>query len=395
MAGALSPVDQLQLPSCTEQDFQEALAAIKTTDAIMDEGIFEQLKRYSAYKYLCHKRQQVQSLQRALSGAASSPCAEGPSAAGESNGVGTPQPSGDRGQRGQCLSGVRAEGTQARHTPQRPSVVLDISTPEDVGCIRKINHEACNLLANSYEGYAWMCQVAAELAETLEVSAHPKPGHGTQAKGASASGALSTLSSSLFSGEGKGDWPENDEASHTASQSAGDGAGVSVLLHALCDFLTMKYDSTVTRKNLLDDRSTHGSWNPPAFYWQLFKHPSIISCLLKLYQERPQDEFLACWFQDYTQHYRRVSSTRTGLFFSVLSAEEKKQSACEARLFLPDADPSSLSLLDEHLHTQQASLRQQTADKGRPQLSKLTSNFSVYTLRMSEEIRRFLLWDVD
>lgn len=26
------------------------------------------------------------------------------------------------------------------------------------------------------------------------------------------------------------------------------------------------------------------------------------------------------------------------------------------------------------------------------QLSKLTSNFSVYTLRMSEEIRRFLLW---
>ncbi|PFH34231.1 hypothetical protein BESB_073830 [Besnoitia besnoiti] len=382
MAGALSPVDQLQLPSCTEHDFQEALAAIKTQDAIMDEGIFEELKRYSSFKYLCHKRQQQEGRHEARQEAQRETVSASPSSP-------SPPSSGDRGSRRQSLTGARERGGPGLQ--RGPSVVLDISTPEDFACIRKINHEACNLLANSYEGYAWMCQVAAELLETLEVSAHPGGAPGASREDGEPFAAENYESRD---GDARGAQRDARATRNAAGQSLldaprrgrepgggggeGEGMAVSVLLHALCDFLTMKYDSIVTRKNLLDDRSTHGSWNPPAFYWQLFKHPSIICCLVKLYQERPQDEFLACWFQDFTHHYRRAASTRASLLSPSLLAsfDDGARSLLSGQEIL---GPDALFAL-EHFHTQQ-------------QLSKLTSNFSVYTLRMSEEIRRFLLWD--
>ncbi|SJK86147.1 conserved Plasmodium protein, unknown function [Babesia microti strain RI] len=110
---------------------------------------------------------------------------------------------------------------------------------------------------------------------------------------------------------------------------------LNVLYDSLASLLAKTYDTDIMR-DYMDNQKDLKSWNPPLSYWQLMQSPVSVSHMIKLYRDRPKDAFLSAWYQDYTNNYQQNSIM------------EKSQ---------------------------------------------LTSNFSVYTLRLSEEIRKFLLED--
>ncbi|KAF8819413.1 hypothetical protein IE077_001058 [Cardiosporidium cionae] len=236
--------EHLDLQACTLEEYNASMAFVMEEDAIMNEDVFEHLKKITSFQY------------------------------------------------NRCLPGV--------------------SSRSDFAATRALNREALNILVERYEGYAWLCEITVEIIALL------------------------------------------DEETSTYAESTGtNGLTNQILYQSLCEQLVANY-STQTMREYMDEKKDHGSWNPPQFYWQLMKamdtvffskHPIIVSTLLKLYHEKPKDEFLACWYQDYIHNY---GSTVESVPAGTLSNEE---------------------------------------------LSKLTSNFSVFTLRMSEEIRKYLLKD--
>eukprot|EP00375_Theileria_parva_P001519 XP_764191.1 hypothetical protein [Theileria parva strain Muguga] len=92
----------------------------------------------------------------------------------------------------------------------------------------------------------------------------------------------------------------------------------------------------------MEDKLSHDSWNPPELYWNLMKSPLVVSHMLKIYRDKPKDEFLSSWYQDYMNN-----------FSSYIKMEQ--------------------------------------SEVNKEGLSRITSNFSVFTLRISEEIHKFLL----
>ncbi|OEH77998.1 hypothetical protein cyc_06474 [Cyclospora cayetanensis] len=227
---AVAPSDKphmLQVRACTEREFQQSYMAITAVDAIMDEGVFEHLKKFSSYN-----QRQIHEIP------ATFPL---------------------------LTFGERREGSGV---------------------------------------------VAARVTELLQL-----PGE-EGFTGASLEGGHASVSQG---GEGESDGrvhphpllPEHEQqllesgSSHSARRLEQASAD-SILVAALCELLATKYNSHVSRK-LLQDKSQHGSWRPPPFYWHLFDHPCIVRQMLQLYHQRPQDEFLACWFEDFALHRRQSS----------------------------------------------------------------------------------------
>uniref|UniRef100_A0A3B0MWD6 TH1 protein, putative n=1 Tax=Theileria annulata TaxID=5874 RepID=A0A3B0MWD6_THEAN len=115
----------------------------------------------------------------------------------------------------------------------------------------------------------------------------------------------------------------------------------SKAIEALMSYLTSKYD-TDRMRIYMEDKLSHDSWNPPELYWNLMKSPLVVSHMLKIYRDKPKDEFLSSWYQDYMNN-----------FSSYIKMEQ--------------------------------------SEVNKEGLSRITSNFSVFTLRISEEIHKFLL----
>eukprot|EP00371_Babesia_bovis_P001317 XP_001609964.1 hypothetical protein [Babesia bovis T2Bo] len=179
-------------------------------------------------------------------------------------------------------------------------------------CLAELNTTVLNTLVDNYVGYAWLCEVCARWIEELNMSnSHYLTTH-----------AL------------------NDRVDGGVTSSIGTQG---IILEALMNYLTQKYDSEKMRV-YMEDKGDHGKWNPPELYWTLMKSPLVVSHMIKIYHERPKDEFLSSWYQDYINN----ASTNMKMSHSDIDLEG---------------------------------------------LSRITSNFSVFTLRMSEEIRRFLLKD--
>ncbi|GFE54744.1 hypothetical protein BaOVIS_021480 [Babesia ovis] len=193
----------------------------------------------------------------------------------------------------------------------------DISNTESRGdhseYLAELNTNVLNTLVDNYVGYAWLCEVCARWIEELNV---PSSHYLT----------TRSLGEKLEAGN-------NNTSSGT----------VNIIREALMKFLTQKYDSEKMRV-YMEDKADHDKWNPPELYWNLMKSPLAVSHMIKIYHERPKDEFLSSWYQDYINN-------------------------------------ASTNMKLEH------------ADIDKEGFSRITSNFSVFTLRMSEEIRRFLLKD--
>ncbi|ORM40822.1 uncharacterized protein BXIN_2278 [Babesia sp. Xinjiang] len=192
-----------------------------------------------------------------------------------------------------------------------------ISTPElQSEYLAELNTNVLNTLVDSYVGYAWLCEVCARWIEELNVQSDHYL-------------TTSSLGDKIESSNSN----SNNNASGTAN----------IVREALMHFLTQKYDSEKMRV-YMEDKAGHDKWNPPELYWNLMKSPLVVSNMIKIYRERPKDEFLSSWYQDY------INNASTNM-----------------------------------------KLEQAGLDK--EGLSRITSNFSVFTLRMSEEIRKFLLKD--
>lgn len=178
--------------------------------------------------------------------------------------------------------------------------------------LAELNTNILNILVDGYVGYAWLCEVCARWIEELNVQG-----------------------SDYFPILGLGD--KRDRSSSGTSCTA------SIIQEALMSFLTKKYDSEKMRV-YMEDKADHDKWNPPELYWNLMKSPIVVSHMIKIYHERPKDEFLSSWYQDY-------------------------------------------------INTASANMKLEQADIDKEGLSRITSNFSVFTLRISEEILRFLSTD--
>ncbi|GIX64303.1 uncharacterized protein BcabD6B2_37380 [Babesia caballi] len=176
--------------------------------------------------------------------------------------------------------------------------------------LAELNTNVLNTLVNGYVGYAWLCEVCARWIEELNV-------HNSQ----------------YLTMRGLGEKREGGGVTGT----------VNIVREALMGFLTQNYDSEKMRV-YMEDKADHDKWNPPELYWNLMKSSLVVSHMIKIYHERPKDEFLSSWYQDY-------------------------------------------------INNASANMKLEQADLDREGLSRITSNFSVFTLRISEEIRRFLLKD--
>ncbi|AFZ81348.1 hypothetical protein BEWA_007570 [Theileria equi strain WA] len=173
--------------------------------------------------------------------------------------------------------------------------------------VKKLNRNVLNTLVDGYVGYSWLCEVCACWIDEFT----------NFNKGSCNSGL------------------KDEKIFH--------GGTVNIINEALISYLTTKYDTEKMRV-YMEDKGNHGSWNPPELYWNLMKSPMVVSQMLKIYRDKPKDEFLSSWYQDYMNNFNSyIKMEKNGL-----------------------------------------------KNEG---LSRITSNFSVFTLRISEEIRKFLLKD--
>ncbi|EUD65031.1 hypothetical protein C922_04542 [Plasmodium inui San Antonio 1] len=107
------------------------------------------------------------------------------------------------------------------------------------------------------------------------------------------------------------------------------------LYKALCDFLSTKYETSKLLK-FMDEYRDMYAWKPPPFYWKILSSKYVVKEILKLYEDRYLDPFLSCLYEDYVNKY-----------------------------YFDDEESSNIATY--------------------------TSNFNVFTLRVSEEIQKFLL----
>ncbi|ANQ06254.1 Uncharacterized protein PCOAH_00005730 [Plasmodium coatneyi] len=107
------------------------------------------------------------------------------------------------------------------------------------------------------------------------------------------------------------------------------------LYKALCDFLSTKYETSKLLK-FMDEYRDMYAWKPPPFYWKILSSKYVVKEILKLYEDRYLDPFLSCLYEDYVNKY-----------------------------YFDDEESSNIATY--------------------------TSNFNVFTLRVSEEIQRFLV----
>ncbi|KJP88349.1 hypothetical protein AK88_01965 [Plasmodium fragile] len=107
------------------------------------------------------------------------------------------------------------------------------------------------------------------------------------------------------------------------------------LYKALCDFLSTKYETSKLLK-FMDEYRDMYAWKPPPFYWTVLSSKYVVKEILKLYEDRYLDPFLSCLYEDYVNKY-----------------------------YFDDEENSNIATY--------------------------TSNFNVFTLRISEEIQRFLI----
>ncbi|GBE61477.1 hypothetical protein, conserved [Babesia ovata] len=177
--------------------------------------------------------------------------------------------------------------------------------------LAELNTNVLNTLVEGYVGYAWLCEVCARWIEELNVQ-----------------------NSQYLSMRGLGEKREGN---------SGVTGTVNIIREALMSFLKQNYDSEKMRI-YMEDKADHDKWNPPELYWNLMKSPLVVSHMINIYHERPKDEFLSSWYQDY-------------------------------------------------MNTASAHMKLEQADIDSEGLSRITSNFSVFTLRISEEIRKFLMKD--
>ncbi|KAK2198477.1 hypothetical protein BdWA1_001492 [Babesia duncani] len=133
---------------------------------------------------------------------------------------------------------------------------------------------------------------------------------------------------------------QETEEEQTARKNTGTSNIYNVIYDALMAFLKSNYDTEKMRM-YMEDKHDHEKWNPPELYWNLMKSPLVASHMMDIYRDKPKDPFLSSWYQDYIKY------------------------------------TSSMKAEQSEINTEG--------------LSRITSNFSVFTLRISEEIRKFLL----
>ncbi|CDJ64694.1 hypothetical protein, conserved [Eimeria necatrix] len=316
--------------------------AITAVDAIMDEGVFEHLKKFSSYKYSLYQQrkqqqqqqlqqqqqqlqqqqqqlqqrlQQVQATLRQLHQATAQQQQQQQqsvaAAAAAPVDVGEQQQQQLLQEKQQELQQLQEQQQQLQQRLSQLQRQQQMEVLDEFAAIRRINNEACTLLASNYEGYAWMAQVAARVTELLllpegeQQQGGPPGGTGGPPggpQGAAAAAAQQRQRELLQEHEQL--LLDSSSSSSSSTKNFEQASADSILVAALCELLATKYNSHVSRK-LLQDRSQHGSWRPPPFYWHLFNHPCIVRQMLQLYRQRPQDEFLACWFEDFALHRRQ------------------------------------------------------------------------------------------
>ncbi|SOV21052.1 conserved Plasmodium protein, unknown function [Plasmodium sp. DRC-Itaito] len=110
------------------------------------------------------------------------------------------------------------------------------------------------------------------------------------------------------------------------------------LYKALCDFVSTKYKTNKLLKYMDENRDMY-SWKPPSFYWKILKNQYVVKEILKLYEERYLDPFLSCLYEDFMNKF-----------------------------YFDDNEKENTN-----------------------NITTYTSNFNIFTLRISEEIQKFLL----
>ncbi|ETW32152.1 hypothetical protein PFFCH_00390 [Plasmodium falciparum FCH/4] len=89
----------------------------------------------------------------------------------------------------------------------------------------------------------------------------------------------------------------------------------------------------------MDENRDMYSWKPPSFYWKILRNQYVVKEILKLYEERYLDPFLSCLYEDFMNKF-----------------------------YFDDNEKENTN-----------------------NITTYTSNFNIFTLRISEEIQKFLL----
>ncbi|KAK1442847.1 negative elongation factor D like protein [Babesia gibsoni] len=245
------PPDRREIIDVSPEDFEESQAFLMSPDAIMDDSVFNHIKKVISYLY----RKEID-------------------------------------------------------IPDNSGTSADLRKSE---YLAELNTNVLNMLVDGYVGYSWLCEVCARWIEELNVK-HIQY---------------------LSIGGGVGEKREGGSSNYSGT--------TKIIQEALMSFLTKNYDSEKMRI-YMEDKADHDKWNPPELYWNLMKSPLVVSNMIKIYRERPKDEFLSSWYQDY-------------------------------------------------INNASVNMKLEQTDIDKEALSRITSNFSVFTLRISEEIVRFLLTD--
>ncbi|CAD2089936.1 conserved Plasmodium protein, unknown function [Plasmodium vinckei lentum] len=137
-----------------------------------------------------------------------------------------------------------------------------------------------------------------------------------------------------------------------------DDESLHYLYKALCDYLSTKYETNKLQKYMDEYRDTH-SWKPPPFYWKILKNKYVAKEVLKLYEDRHLDPFLSCLYEDFVNRY----------YFELKGSNNNNSSNSNG--YGNNSNNSS-------------------GNNDSNSITTYTSNFNVFTLRISEEICKFL-----
>ncbi|VEV55897.1 conserved Plasmodium protein, unknown function [Plasmodium vinckei vinckei] len=162
--------------------------------------------------------------------------------------------------------------------------------------------------------------------------------------------------------DGGSDEDEGSEIYHSReSDDSGndhDDESLHYLYKALCDYLSTKYETNKLQKYMDEYRDTH-SWKPPPFYWKILKNKYVAKEVLKLYEDRHLDPFLSCLYEDFVNRY----------YFELKGSNNNNSSNSNG--YGNNSNNSS-------------------GNNDSNSITTYTSNFNVFTLRISEEICKFL-----
>ncbi|ETB59861.1 hypothetical protein YYC_03237 [Plasmodium yoelii 17X] len=163
-------------------------------------------------------------------------------------------------------------------------------------------------------------------------------------------------------GDARSDEDEGSEIYHSRnSDDSGndhDDESLHYLYKALCDYLSTKYETNKLQKYMDEYRDTH-SWKPPPFYWKILKNKYVAKEVLKLYEDRHLDPFLSCLYEDFVNRY----------YFELKGSNNNSSNS---NGYGNNSNNSS-------------------GNNDSNSITTYTSNFNVFTLRISEEICKFLL----